>query len=50
MAHTQLPEELPGIRGLMAYRPETATALSRVNSTTVLFFTDDDANRRVFVW
>jgi uncharacterized peroxidase-related enzyme len=28
MAHIQLPQELPGIRALMAYRPETATALN----------------------
>jgi uncharacterized peroxidase-related enzyme len=28
MAHIHLPEGLPGIRGLMAYRPETAKALN----------------------
>ena len=27
MAHIQLPEELPGIRGLLAFRPETAIPL-----------------------
>ena len=28
MAHIKLTEELPGIRGLMAYRPETAAPLN----------------------
>ena len=28
MAHISLPEGLPGIRGLMAYRPETAAPLN----------------------
>ncbi|MDJ1484357.1 peroxidase-related enzyme [Cytophagaceae bacterium YF14B1] len=28
MAHIQLPEELPGIRGLMAFRPYTAKPLN----------------------
>ncbi len=30
MAHIQLPEELPGIRALMAYRPETAKPLNQL--------------------
>ena len=28
MAHIQLPEGLPGIRGAMAFRPETARPLN----------------------
>ena len=30
MAHIQLPEGLPGIRGLMAFRPETAKPLNEL--------------------
>ena len=30
MAHIQLREDLPGIRGLMAFRPETAAPLNRL--------------------
>jgi uncharacterized peroxidase-related enzyme len=30
MAHIQLPEELPGIRGPMAFRPETAKPLNEL--------------------
>ena len=30
MAHIQLREDLPGIRGLMAFRPETAAPLNRI--------------------
>jgi AhpD family alkylhydroperoxidase len=30
MAHIQLPEDLPGIRGLMAFRPETAQPLNQL--------------------
>ena len=30
MAHIALPEGLPGIRGLMAYQPETAKALNQL--------------------
>jgi uncharacterized peroxidase-related enzyme len=30
MAHIQLSEELPGIRGLMAFRPETAKPLNQL--------------------
>jgi len=30
MAHINLPEELPGIRGLMAFRPETAAPLNEL--------------------
>jgi uncharacterized peroxidase-related enzyme len=30
MAHIQLPEELPGIRGLMVFRPETAEPLNQL--------------------
>ena len=30
MAHIQLPEGLPGIRGLLAFRPETAKPLSEL--------------------
>ena len=32
MAHIKLTEELPGIRGLMAYRPETAAPLNALAS------------------
>jgi uncharacterized peroxidase-related enzyme len=28
MAHINLPEQLPGIRGLMAFRPQTASSLN----------------------
>jgi alkylhydroperoxidase family enzyme len=30
MAHIQLPEDLPGIRGLMVFRPETAEPLNQL--------------------
>jgi len=30
MAHIQLPEDLPGIRGLLAFRPETAEPLNQL--------------------
>src|SRR5450432_1489486 len=30
MAHIKLPEGLPGIRGLMAFRPETAKPLNEL--------------------
>jgi len=30
MAHINIPEELPGIRGLMAFRPETAGPLNEL--------------------
>jgi uncharacterized peroxidase-related enzyme len=30
MAHISLPENLPGIRGLMAFRPETAAPLNQL--------------------
>ena len=30
MAHIRLPEELPGIRGAMAFRPETAKPLNEL--------------------
>jgi alkylhydroperoxidase family enzyme len=30
MAHIQLPEGLPGIRGAMAFRPETAKPLNEL--------------------
>ena len=33
MAHIQLPEGLPGIRGLLAFRPETARPLSELADT-----------------
>src|SRR6187549_934872 len=33
MAHIKLPEGLPGIRGLMAFRPETAKPLNELAET-----------------
>ena len=30
MAHIKLPEDLPGIRGLMVFRPETAEPLNQL--------------------
>jgi AhpD family alkylhydroperoxidase len=30
MAHVQLPDDLPGIRGLMVFRPETAEPLNQL--------------------
>lgn len=30
MAHISVPEDMPGIRGLMAYRPETALPLNQL--------------------
>ena len=31
MAHIELPEGLPGIRGAMAFRPETAKPLNELD-------------------
>ena len=33
MSHLNLPESLPGIRGLMAFRPETAKPLNELVET-----------------
>jgi uncharacterized peroxidase-related enzyme len=33
MAHIQLPEDLPGIRGLMVFRPETTESLNQLADT-----------------
>ena len=39
MAHIELNNDLPGIRGLMAYRPETAQPL---NALAEILLRDDD--------
>jgi len=43
MAHISLPEELPGIRGLMAFRPETAKHLNDL--AEVLLRSDNSLTR-----
>ncbi len=44
MAHIELNNELPGIRGLMAYRPETAAVLNALAET--LLRNDDNTLTR----
>jgi uncharacterized peroxidase-related enzyme len=44
MAHIELNNELPGIRGLMAYRPETAAALNAL--AEILLRNDDNTLTR----
>ena len=44
MAHIELNNELPGIRGLMAYRPDTANALNALAET--LLRNDDNTLSR----
>lgn len=44
MAHINLNNDLPGIRGLMAYRPETATPLNAL--AEILLRNDDNALSR----
>ena len=44
MAHIELNNELPGIRGLMAYRPETASVLNALAET--LLRNDDNTLTR----
>ncbi|GGD81294.1 carboxymuconolactone decarboxylase [Emticicia aquatilis] len=43
MAHINLPEQLPGIRGLMAFRPQTATPLNAL--AEVLLRSDEGLNK-----
>lgn len=43
MAHIQLQEDLPGIRGLMAFRPETALPLNQL--AEVLLRSDNSLSR-----
>lgn len=43
MAHIELTEQLPGIRGLMAFRPTTATPLNAL--AEILLRTDEGLNK-----
>ena len=43
MPHIELPPNLPGIRGLMAFRPETATPINELVDVLATWSPDDPA-------